>query len=78
MNRTAVSSATLVSSKRNASVARMDSSTGITGGKRQRVQKSSARTVRPFDGEAGTYTAEKFPDSFSVSHVLNLLVQGEN
>ena len=57
----------------------MEASAGIPGNKRQRTQKNAAK--KP--GEAyflqlGTYAAEKFSDSFSNSHVLNLLVKGEN
>ena len=78
-NWAAVSSATLVSSKRPASVAGMDGGSGTSGRKRRRVQKSSTReTTQSLAAQAGTYAAEKFSDSFTVSHVLNLLIQGEN
>ena len=78
MNRPAVSSATLVS-KRSASAAGMDSGTATSGSKRRRVQKNSTREVtQSLAAQAGTYAAEKLSDSFSVSHVLNLLVLGEN
>ena len=78
MNWTAVASATLVFNKRSASAAGMHGGAGTSGNKRRRVQKNSTReTTQSLAIQAGTYAAEKFSDSFSVSHVLNLLVQGE-
>jgi len=76
MNRAAVSSATLVSSKRSASAAGVDGGAKTSGSKRQRVRKMD--TTQSLAEQAATYAAEKFSDSFSVSHVLNLLVRCEN
>jgi len=79
MNRTAASSATLISTKRTASAARMDSGAGTSGKKRRLVQKNSAReATQSLATQVGTYAAEKLSDTFSVSHVLNLLVRSEN
>ena len=79
MNRIAVSSAILMSNKRSSRTAGMNGSVGTSGNKRRRVQKSSTgETTQSLAAQTGTYAAEKFSDSFTVSHVLNLLVQGEN
>ena len=57
----------------------MEVSAGTSGSKRQRIQKNTVKgTTQPFANQVGTYAAEKFSDSFSTSHVLNLLVRGEN
>ena len=78
MNWTAVSSATLAS-KRTASAAGMDGGAGTSGSKRRRIQKNSTTEVtQSLADQTDTYAAEKLSDSFSVSHVLNLLVLGEN
>jgi len=51
----------------------------IPGSKRQRVQKDSTRTAtQTLAVQNGIYAAEKFSDSFSISHVLNLLVESED
>ena len=73
-----MSSVTLVSSKRSASAAGMDASAGTSGKKRQHVKKATERrTTDALAVQNGVYAAEKFSDSFSISHVLNLLVSGE-
>jgi len=80
-SRTAVfltTSMTAGSSKRSAGAAGMDSSAGTSGRKRQRTQKNSGKTTQTLSEQAGRYAGEKFSDSFSISHVLNLLVEGEN
>ena len=74
-----VSLATLVSSKRSANAAGMEASAETGGNKRQRVQKDSVKTAtQTLAVQNGIYAAEKFSDSLSVSHVLNLLVESEN
>ena len=56
----------------------MDASAGTLGGKRQRTQKNSTNEITlSLATQDGTYAAEKFSDSFSISHVLNLLVKSE-
>jgi len=56
----------------------MNCGPGTSGSKRKRVQKNSTVEVtHSVADQAGTYAAEKFSDSFSVSHVLNLLVRGK-
>ena len=72
----AISSVTLVSSKRSASVAGMDASGGTSSNKRQRVQKNTMKkATETLAVQNGIYAAEKFSDSFSISHVLNLLIE---
>jgi len=68
---------TLVSSKRSASAAGMEAGAETSGSKRQRVQKDSKKAVQSLAVQNGIYAAEKFSDSFSISHVLNLLVESE-
>ena len=76
---TAISSATLVSSKRSAGAAGMEASADTLGSKRQRGQKAAFKTAtKALAFQDGVYTTEKFSDSFSISHVLNLLVESEN
>ena len=73
-----MSSTTLVSSKRSASVAGMDASGGTSSNKRQRARKNTTKkTTETLAVQNGIYAAEKFSDSFSISHVLNLLVESE-
>ena len=68
-----ISSQTLVSCKRSASAAKLDGSAAVSSNKRQRVKKPTKKhTV-----QNGTYAAAKFSDSFSISHVVNLLVAGQ-
>jgi len=56
----------------------MDASAGTSGKKRQHVKKATERrTTDALAVQNGVYAAEKFSDSFSISHVLNLLVSGE-
>lgn len=78
--RTAVSSATLVSSKRSASTAEMDANIEISSGsKRQRIRRPPTKAANEaLADQNGIYAAEKFSDSLSISHVVNLLVQSEN
>jgi len=79
MSRTAVSSATLASSKRSASVAGVEASAGSPGSKRQRVEKDATETTtQSLTFQANAHVAKKFSGSFSVSHILNLHVMGEN
>jgi len=56
----------------------MEAGVEISGSKRQRVQKDSRKTTQPLAVQNGIYAAEKFSDSFSISHVLNLLVESED
>ena len=78
-SRTGVSSTTLVSFKRSASTAGMEIGAGISGGKRQRTKEGIISMNRQSLAERdGIYSAEKFSDSFSISHVLNLLVKSES
>ncbi|KAF9647703.1 hypothetical protein BDM02DRAFT_3270005 [Thelephora ganbajun] len=74
---TPVSSATLVSTKRSASAAGMEAGTEIPSSKRQRVQDSIKAATQALAAQNGIYAAEKFSDSFSISHVLNLLVEND-
>ena len=75
----AVSSVTLISSKRSASAAGIEASTGTSGSKRQRIRKDTTRkTTQTLADQNGIYAAEKYSDSFSISHVLNLLVESED
>ena len=56
----------------------MDVGAETSGSKRQRTQKDSVRkTTLSLAIQDGTYAAEKFSDSFSISHVLNLLIDSE-
>ena len=49
------------------------------GSKWQRVKDNSAKgTRKPFATQVGMYAAEKFSDSFSISHTLNLLIESED
>ena len=74
----ATSSVTLVSSKRSASVAGMGASGETSGNKRQRIQKNTTKkATETLAVQNGIYAAEKISDSFSISHVLNLLVESE-
>jgi len=67
----AISSATLVSSKRSASVAGMEASSGTSSNKRKRVQKNTAKkATETLTVQNGIYATEKFSDSFSISHVV--------
>ena len=75
----AVSSITLVSSKRSANVTGIDTSAEASGSKRQRAQKDSGRkTTQSLAIQDAVYAAEKFSNSFIISHVLNLLVESEH
>jgi len=56
----------------------MDASAGTSSRKRQRTQKNSGKTTQTLSEQAGRYAGEKFSDSFSISHVVNLLVEGED
>ena len=56
----------------------MGASGGTSSNKRQRVQKNTAKkATETLAVQNGIYAAEKFSDSFSVSHVLNLLIESE-
>ena len=66
---------TRISSKRSASVAGMDANAGTSSSKRPRGTKKPAKKV--LANQNGIYSAEKFSDSFSISHVLNLLIESE-
>ena len=56
----------------------MDVGAETSGSKRQRTQKDSVRKATlSLAIQDGTYAAEKFSDSFSISHVLNLLIDSE-
>ncbi|KAF9645198.1 hypothetical protein BDM02DRAFT_687172 [Thelephora ganbajun] len=75
---TPVSLVTLVSSKRTTSAAGMEASAEISGSKRQRIQKVSTKmATQTLVVQNGIYAAEKFSDSLSISHVLNLLAQSD-
>ena len=75
---TAISSATLVSSKRSAGAAGMDTSGVASGSKRRRVEETIVKnTTSELAVQNGIYAAEKFSDPFAISHVLNLLVESE-
>jgi hypothetical protein len=77
VRRTAISSVTLVSPrKRSASAAGMDVSATTSGSKRQRMEAINKARL-PLAIQNGIYAGEKFSDSFSISHVLNLLVESE-
>ena len=71
---TAISSQTLVLSKWSASAAGLDGNAGVSSNKRQRVKN---KPVKKTIVQNGRYAAAKFSDSFSISHVVNLLVAGE-
>jgi hypothetical protein len=45
--------------------------------KRRRVQESIKTATQTLAVQSGIYAAEKFSDSFCISHVLNLLVESE-
>ena len=54
----------------------MDTNTGTSSSKRQRVAKKSVKKLKQtLANQDGIYSAEKFSDSFSISHVLNLLIE---
>ena len=73
-----MSSMSCVSSKRSASVAGIDANVGTSSSKRPRVTKKPANGVaKLLENQNGIYSAEKFYDSFSISHVLNLLIKSE-
>ena len=72
-----MSSEPLASSKRSASVAGMDTSAETSGSKRPRVKNIIKNTTSALAVQNGIYAAEKFSDSFTISHVLNLLVESE-
>ena len=56
----------------------MDTSAVNSGSKRRRVKKIATRgTTRTLSEQDGIYSAEKFSDSFCISHVVNLLIKGE-
>ena len=56
----------------------MDTSAVNLGSKRRRVEKKTTRrTTRTLSEQDGIYSAEKFSDSFCISHVVNLLIKGE-
>ncbi|KAF9783684.1 hypothetical protein BJ322DRAFT_1109538 [Thelephora terrestris] len=72
------SSVSYVSSKRSASTAEMDTSAMSSSSKRPRVKKSSPKVpTQTLTDQNGIYSAHKFSDSFWISHVINLLVQGD-
>ena len=78
MSYAATSSNTAVSHKRSAGTAGMDASELASGEKRQRMEKdASKKTTQHLGVQHGIYAAEKFSGSFSVSHVLSLLVRSE-
>jgi hypothetical protein len=53
--------------------------TGASSSKRKRVQKNTIKFVKQtLTVQGGIYASEKFSDSLSVSHVLNLLVESED
>ena len=73
------SSETMVSLKRSVGAAGMEASEVISGSKRQRTEKdSSKKTTQILAVQNGIYAAEKFSGLFSISHVLNLLVESEH
>jgi len=56
----------------------MGASDGCPGSKRQCVEKDSAETTtQSLTFQTHTHTAKKFSGSFSISHVLNLHVEGK-
>ena len=71
---TVVTSKSAESKKRTASEAGISSGVPSTDSKRQRGHPKTSLLT-----QAGTYAGEeKLSDSYSVRHVVNLLVQGEN
>jgi hypothetical protein len=70
---TVVTSKSTGSKKRTASEAGIGSRVPSTHSKRQWGHPKT-----PFLTQAGTYAGEKLSDSHTTSHVVNLLVQGEN
>jgi hypothetical protein len=70
-----MSSTTLVSSKRSAGAAGMEVST--EGSKRRRLRGGPRKPMGLHKAQNGIYAAEKLSDSFSVSHVVNLLIRSE-
>ena len=75
---TAVSSATLQWLKRSASVAGMDNSAVTSGIKRRRVGVDVIKdTMSDLAAQNDMYAAEKFSNSFGISHVLNSFVESE-
>ena len=71
---------TLISSKRTASAAGMEASAETSSGsKRKRMQKGTMRPVaQTLADQNGVCAADKFSDSSSISHVVNLLVESED
>jgi hypothetical protein len=55
----------------------MDASVVASGSKRQRTETINRATMS-LAAQNGIYAGEKFSDSFSISHVLNLLVESEH
>lgn len=76
---TAISSATVASFKHSASTAGLDTGAEALSTKWQRTGKDPIKKImRSLAVQAGMYAAEKFSDSFSISHVLNLLIESEH
>ena len=67
-----------VSSKQSASAAGMGTDTEALGSKQQWVKNNHKKTCEKFTTQVGKYATEKFSDSFSISHILSLLVESED
>ncbi|KAF9780823.1 hypothetical protein BJ322DRAFT_1112224 [Thelephora terrestris] len=73
-----ISSATVASFKHSASTAGLDTGAEALSTKWQRTGKDPIKKImRSLAVQAGMYAAEKFSDSFSISHVLNLLIEND-
>ena len=69
----------MVSLKRSVGAAGMEASEVISGSKRQRTEKdASKKTTQILAVQNGIYTAEKFSGLFSISHILNLLIESKH
>ena len=91
MSYTAASSVALVSPNWSASAVGGDAGKVASGGKSKIVKKAKTKkattektttektkkTTQTLADQNGIYAAEKFSGSFSISHVLNLLVESE-
>ena len=57
----------------------MDADPGTSSSKRPRVAKKAARKApRTLVDQNDIYSTDKFSDSVSISHVLNLLIESEH
>ena len=56
----------------------MGADTETLGSKWQRVKNNHKKTCEKVATQVGKYAIEKFSDSFSISHILSLLVESED